>query len=357
MARFLFTVCFTVILSILTLQSRTLSHAAPLKQPAVQDQMEATILHVDKYGVYAPNVVFYWPPDMNKQKIGALTHAAEQLRNRKALITFTAVGGIALDKRPLLLDLTPAKDGARPAKEEYSREEQAKEAKALAEEAKPVQTAQKSESGETSIGRFAPAGQPELRPLRDKYRLPVAEDLGIAPGPVSAQKQASRPDTGDQPPRTNPASAPQGPVTSLRETQGTKSSGPQTIGKDEIVVFIRRILALTSRKDINSILPHYGERVNYYDRGTVDIDYIRRDMGYYFRNWDTIDCALDGDVVMIVTDQHDLRIVKFVSTFSVQNSKKSISGKTENIWKLQRVGDQLKIVDEKQKTLTTERKP
>ena len=360
MVRFISSVCFAAFLSVLTLEGRTPCHAAPPKQPAVQDQMEATILHVDKYGVYVPSIIFYWPPEMSKQKIAALTHAAGQLRNRKALITFTSVGGVPSDKRPLLVDLTPIKEGMRPAKDGFVREEQTRDVKVPADEAKQGQDLRKSESGEAVAERPTLEGQPELRPLRNKYKLPVAEDYGTAPNPAPAEKQTARFDTGDQAPKANvnsPQTVPQDATGSRRDAERVKPAGPQTITKDEVVAFIRRILALTSRKDINSILPHYGERVNYYDRGMVDIDYIRKDMGYYFKNWDTITCALDGDVVMIVTDQQDMRIVKFVSTFSVQNSKKSVSGKTENIWKLQRVNDQLKIVDEKQKTLTTERRP
>ena len=361
MVRFISAVYFAALLAALTFQAETLCHAASPKQAAIQDQMEATILHVDKYGVYAPGVVFYWPPEMNKQKIAVLTHSAEQLRNRKALITYTSVGGVPADRRPLLVDLAPAKEGSRLPKDELPRDEQARDVKVPGEEAKPVQSAQKGESGETPAGRLTPEGQPELRPLRDKYKLPLADDSGTASSQAPAGRQTTRAGSGEQAPRPNvaaPQPAPQDTTASVRETQGMNpAGGPQTIGKEEVVSFIRRILALTSRKDINSILPHYGERVNYYDRGMVDIDYIRKDMGYYFKNWDAINCALDGDVVMIVTDQHDTRIVKFVSTFSVQNSKRSISGKTENIWKLQRVNDQLKIIDEKQKTLTTERRP
>jgi len=50
--------------------------------------------------------------------------------------------------------------------------------------------------------------------------------------------------------------------------------------------------------------------------------------GYYFNNWDTIATSLDGDVAMIVIDQPDLRIAKFVSSFAVRNSKKALAGKT-----------------------------
>ncbi|MCE5245117.1 MAG: hypothetical protein LLF99_18150, partial [Desulfobacteraceae bacterium] len=114
---------------------------------------------------------------------------------------------------------------------------------------------------------------------------------------------------------------------------------------------VRRILSLNERKDVTATLSHYADQVNYYDRGNVDRDYIRKDMGYYFRNWDTIHSALEGEVVMIVTGEPDMRIVKFVSAYTVQNAKRTATGRTENIWKVKRINSDLKIVDVKQRII------
>jgi hypothetical protein len=81
----------------------------------------------------------------------------------------------------------------------------------------------------------------------------------------------------------------------------------------------------------------------------VNQDFIRKDKGYYFRNWDKIKSTIEGDIVLIVIDQPDLKIAKFNSRFLVENSKNTVSGRAENVWKIQRIGNELKIVDEKQK--------
>jgi hypothetical protein len=49
-----------------------------------------------------------------------------------------------------------------------------------------------------------------------------------------------------------------------------------------------------------------------------------------------------------------VRIVKFISSFSVKNEKKSIAGKTENIWKIQRINGELRLIDVKEKVLKSE---
>jgi len=104
-------------------------------------------------------------------------------------------------------------------------------------------------------------------------------------------------------------------------------------------------------KDIERSLACYGEQVDYYTRGTVNKDFIRKDKSYYLRNWDKISASIDGDIVIIVIDQPDLRIAKFNSRFHVENAKNTVSGRAENIWKIQKVGNELKIVDEKQKII------
>lgn len=354
MARLLHFILSSALAIAMTLPAATICHAVSVKQPSTQDQIETTILHVDKYGVYAPNLVFYWSPEMSKQKIAALTHSADQLRNKRAVITYTSVGGIPNDKRPQLVDLAPAKEGAKPAKEDYGREEQAPAATGRADESKPSPTAAKSGTGLDSPAPHSSSGQPELRPLHEQYGLPDSEQ-------PAADRQKDRQTADERTHQTEGIDAPhaaQGDETaSVKDAQGGKvASASSSIGKEEVVSLVRRILALTTQKDLKAMLSYYAERVDYYDRGMVDVEYIRKDLGYYFRNWDTISSRLDGDVVVIVTDQHDTRIVKFVSTFFVRNARKSISGKTENIWKIQRINNQLKIVDEKQRTLTAEPK-
>jgi hypothetical protein len=104
---------------------------------------------------------------------------------------------------------------------------------------------------------------------------------------------------------------------------------------------------------LQAVAPFYADKVDYYDRGIVSRDKVLQDMRYYFRNWVEIDTRLDGDIVMAGFEP-EVRIVKFISSFSVKNEKKSITGKTENVWKLQRINGELRLIDVKQKILERE---
>ena len=89
--------------------------------------------------------------------------------------------------------------------------------------------------------------------------------------------------------------------------------------------------------------------MDYYDRGIVSRDKVIQDLKYYFRNWAEIDTRMDGDVAMAGFEP-EVRIAKFISSFSVKNEKKSITGKSENIWTIQRINGELRLIDVKQKS-------
>lgn len=273
--------------------------AADPEQAGGVGQIEVNIIHVDQYAVYAPNLIFYFDTKMDKKKIAAIARAADHLRNKKATITYSSNGGLSRDRHVLLLDVTPAGE------------------KRVTEKAAPDTQSPAAEMQAKST--VTPPARPEVPP---------------APTPAPVEQQAPAPPSREK---------------KVRET--AEPTAPIT--RDEISAFVRNILALNGRKDLSAVMPFYADKVDYYDRGLVDRDYVKRDLVYYYRNWDKISTSLDGDVVMIVLDP-EVRIAKFISSFSVLNARKAVSGKTENIWKIQRINGQLMLVDVKQKMIGRE---
>ncbi len=297
------------------------------------EAMEIKILHVDKLAIYAPGLVIYWDAAMSKQKLAGLTSTAEKLRNKKALITYLTTEDDRKKKRLVLVDLAPAK------------EESHEVARAPAVEL-----------------RKPPAESPQV--ARERQPEPMGRDSATATREATTEAQpppSAIPEAPIERPRL-PAAVEPIPERSLRPSDSelplAKLDRPtdtaQTITKDEVARFIEGCIGSVRRKDMDASMACYADRVDYYNRGMVNRDYIRRDKGYFFRNWDRVDSSLDGGLVFIVTDQHDVRIVKFISNYYVESSKKSLGGKAENIWTIQKTGNTLKIIDEKQKVLSTE---
>ncbi len=271
-------------------------HGTDLPPSANQEEMETTVLHVDKYAVYGPNLIFYWDPGMSKQKIGALTSAAERLRNKKARITYRVREDAPKRSRFILMDIAAAPKESKPSTE-------APQAKAPSEER----------------SRMGPRGEPD-------------SDLDREEGPASLEPEPDLPLFDDE------------------ETPRTTFL-PVTISRKEILRFIEKCMDANTRKNLDGALACYDHEVDYYGKGKVDKEFIRKDKGYYFRQWDTISSSIEGDVVIIVTDEPGVQIAKFVSLFEVTKGSKTVRGRAENLWKILKVDGQLKIMDEKQRIL------
>jgi len=270
--------------------------AAGSKPAGNRGQIEAVVIQVDEWAVYVPNLIFYFDTQMDKRKIETLKKAVDQLRNKKALITYSSTGDPGKDNRILLSDIVPA--GEKPNLEKPGREA-----------AKPL-------------------GEQEEKLTRKLSEEKVSPTDFVPAEPKGPPKQAAL----------------------QAVNQRAKTGEPDPVTKEEISAFVRRLLYLNGRKDLAGVAAFYADKVDYYDRGIVSRDKILQDLKYYFRNWAEIDTRLDGDVVMAGFEP-EVRIVKFISSFSVKNEKKSVTGKTENIWTIQRINGELRLIDVKQKIL------
>jgi hypothetical protein len=279
------------------------------KPPATQGQIDVTVLHVDKYGIYAPDIVFYWDTSLSKQKIAALTAAAQRLRNKRATLTYSAEGSPARDKFSKVLDIVPIQESTHTI-----------------------------EAWTDSDGSAEPAASTEQmagissRPEGSGLNAPFPQrDLGAssnATGEDSGSAQDEKP-------------------------AGEISAESLPILKRDVVMLVEHLLHLTSKKSLDSILYYYADSVSYYARGDVSRDYIRRDLGYYFRNWDRIRCAPEGEIQLLETSRPDVKVVRFLSSYTVENAQRSVSGTADNTWKVQRTRTGLKVVDQKQNVLTS----
>ena len=294
-----------IFLIVTLLVSGPYAFAADTPSPRTEQQIETTILHVDQYAVYGPNIIFYWDPGMNKQKVSALTGLAEKLRNKSAVITYSTSSDLTKDKRLLLVDIAGIKREVPPS------------------------------------GDSVPQKEPSRPSLADSEENPPP-----SPSPLSPVKDETKPESEEAAP-PKPSVQPEPKPSAARPV----SAGSSTLTRTEVVNFVYDCIDAAQTKDIERSLACYAEQVDYYSKGTVNKDFIRKDKGYYFRNWDSINSTIDGEIVLIVIDQPDLKIAKFNSRFYVENAKNRVSGRAENIWKIQKVGNELKIVDEKQKII------
>jgi hypothetical protein len=304
--------CLLYIFSFFCSFARIACAAQPI-EPDNAQSIEAVVVHVDEYAVYAPNLVFYFDAQMDKRKIDTLKRTANQFRNRKALISYRLSEDSGADKRMLLSDIAAASNRA-------DREKPGREAAKEPADSQPAPAVNPPED-KTQVARIDAEGPEE------PVRRPAVRDGGEPAGPSRA---SVAPD----------AAAPE------------ESARFEPITNDEVSAFIRRLLYLNDRKDLDGAAAFYADRVDYYDRGVISRDKVIKDIRYYFRNWTQIETRMDGDV-MVAGFEPEVRIAKFICYFSVRNDKKSIVGKSENVWTIKRIDRELKLIDIKQKILSS----
>jgi hypothetical protein len=293
------------------------------KQARIQGQMDVKIIHVDKWGVYVPNIVFYWDNDLGKQKVAALTSLAEKSRNKLVTIVYSTLSEIGKDKRPLVVEITPVKEQA------------------------PIPGFDQKPANDPGNAAYGAGEGPKVY-LSDPVRVAPSYDAEM-PAESADSREESDPSQ-----LASANSKGTEPIPLVRDKPLQSSPGNMVISNREVQMLVEHMLHLTEKKSLDSLVYYYGDQVNYYGRGDVTKDYIRKDMGYYFKNWDTIVCTLASDVVLVDTDRSDTKIVRFTSRYAVESPKKSLSGRTDNTWKVQKTATGLKVIDQKQSILRSE---
>ena len=99
---------------------------------------------------------------------------------------------------------------------------------------------------------------------------------------------------------------------------------PQEVASPEANVesFIRSRLQTEASHDIDRILGNYADRVNYWDNGVVDRDFIRKDKATYFERWPVTREEIEGPIN--VTRSGDDWIARFKTRFRVENPAKGV---------------------------------
>jgi hypothetical protein len=115
------------------------------------------------------------------------------------------------------------------------------------------------------------------------------------------------------------------------------------ITDEDLTRFVRGYLNAAQQPTPDAEVDHYANRVRYFDSGTVDHEFVAADQRRYYKLWpDRSFELLDGPVV---TD-HDgnAATVKFTIRYEVRGETRRASGMTENTMRVQRFGDDLRIV-------------
>lgn len=109
--------------------------------------------------------------------------------------------------------------------------------------------------------------------------------------------------------------------------------------RQEAQTFIRSYFSACQSRNVDEELKFYGDRVNYYDHGTVDRNYIRNELVVYDQHW-PIRQYVPGESVKL-TKQRDNAVARFRTAFNVSDPLRfrQARGRTNNLFEITRGPD------------------
>ncbi len=129
---------------------------------------------------------------------------------------------------------------------------------------------------------------------------------------------------------------------------------PTEITNPEMRNFVDKYVAVFNQGNISEILALYADQVDYFGKGIVTKDFIRRDKEYYLKRWPEVHNRLNGDITLQDASDKDTKVMTFIISYYAKSPQRgdTASGTAENTLKVRKINGNLLIIDEKQKILS-----
>jgi len=136
-----------------------------------------------------------------------------------------------------------------------------------------------------------------------------------------------------------------------QEAEATQPTNTQEFADSDLRQFITTFLTAFNSGEVSRLLNLYTGRVDYFNKGVVGKDFIKRDKNYYFKRWPQQ--INDLEQVISIGREGNVYILDFAINFQVYNysRKEKIYGKAESTLTVVGSDGGLKISGEKQTIL------
>jgi hypothetical protein len=122
-----------------------------------------------------------------------------------------------------------------------------------------------------------------------------------------------------------------------------KDSQPPAPGISEASAedFVRDYLEVCETNRLASEMAFYADKVKYFDHGTVTRSFIERDVAAFYKRWPSRSYELLD--FKVLHQDGDQATVKFRIAFNYRGARHKVAGKTDNVFAIQRKGEQMKF--------------
>ena len=119
----------------------------------------------------------------------------------------------------------------------------------------------------------------------------------------------------------------------------------QDLSPQRITDFVQSYLADSETNEIEvQTTKYFSYPVNYFDDGPQDAAHVKRDVGYYLRNFPKRKYRLLGPVQFTASEEEDETKIQFEIAYDLENRKRQVAGRTRNYWTVRAQKGDLKIV-------------
>jgi tetratricopeptide (TPR) repeat protein len=131
-------------------------------------------------------------------------------------------------------------------------------------------------------------------------------------------------------------------------SKGSLAGQSHTSQTDTMTSFITDYLIANENKEMDKVLSFYGDNVDYYIKGIVSKNDIRKDKEKYFNFCRKLSYTLADDLRIVNSSDPEKITLTFTYSFLIESSKKNIRGIAKNRWIIDRSYNSPIIISEKQ---------
>jgi hypothetical protein len=220
-----------------------------------------------------------------------------------------------------------------------------------------VVTAIERAISDTRRDQSAPLSQPSVRPQATEPASSVVTTFkaeAASPAPTTSQSPSPSPEPTATATATAMAVATPPPssgfvVTSTPFPSPAWTPSPELISEQECDVLVHAFYRAVERKDMETLLAFFDEKVDYHTDGEQGKAAVKDDFTRYFKRWPVASFSI-GDVRIKHAPSPETVIIVFDIRYSVQDppSKRHTMGRADEVWVLQRINGTPRIISQRE---------
>jgi hypothetical protein len=132
---------------------------------------------------------------------------------------------------------------------------------------------------------------------------------------------------------------------------------PLSDNPNEVEAFIRKYLNATEHAVIDDEVHYFADEVDYFDRGPVELDFVKADQRKYYDKWPIRKIDLTAPPIIVPSGDNSQFTARYYTDFLARNSRYQLKGTSLNVLRVKRIPGGMVITSIKERRLPDPPKP